>query len=139
VRRFPFEKESETREVVGRARLGDQPSPDRFADAGEDDRDRQDATVLRGSLPQAFTEKSEVRGVNPVLVRKKAKACGDVLYGIVLGLVLAMPGCNNTECSAAEVRNGCWPAIGSKAEQEALCGLPGHCAHSTPMGGGIGP
>jgi hypothetical protein len=91
-----------------------------------------------GSLPQPFTEKSEVRGVNPVLVRKKAKACGSVLYGIALGLVLALPGCN-TACSAAEVRNGCWPAIGSKAEQEALCSLPGHCAHSTPTGGGIGP
>jgi hypothetical protein len=62
-------------------------------------------------------------------VRKKAEACGLVLYGIVLGLVLALPGCNTT-CSAAEVRNGCWPAIGSKAEQEALCRLPGHCAQS---------
>jgi hypothetical protein len=29
-----------------------------------------------------------------MLVRKKAKACGIVLYGIVLGLVLALPGCN---------------------------------------------
>jgi len=75
------------------------------------------------SLPQAFTEKFEVRGVNPMLVRKKAKAYGIVLYGIVLGVVLALPGCNAN-----------WPAIGSKAEQEALCRLPGHCAHSTPSG-----
>ena len=67
-----------------------------------------------------------------MLVRKKAKACGIVLYGIVLGLVLALPGCNNTE-------SGPWPPLWSKAEQEALCGLPGHCAHSTPMGDGIGP
>ena len=57
-------------------------------------------------------------------VRKKAKACGIVLYGIVLGLVLAVPGCNATN----------WPAIGSKAEQGALCQLPGHCA----QGGGSG-
>jgi hypothetical protein len=64
-----------------------------------------------------------------MLVRKKAKACSIVLYGIVLGLVLALPGCNAN-----------WPAIGSKAEQEALCRLPGHCARSTPMGnGGPGP
>jgi|SRR6516164_5738226 len=67
-----------------------------------------------------------------MLVRRKAKACGIVLYGIVLGLVLALPGCNNTE-------SGPWPPLGSKAEQEALCRLPGHCAHSTPMGDGIGP
>jgi len=46
------------------------------------------------------------------------------LYGIVLGLVLAVPGCNATN----------WPAIGSKAEQGALCQLPGHCA----QGGGSG-
>ena len=71
-----------------------------------------------------------------MLRRKKAKACGIVLYGIVLGLVLAQPGCGNAACSAAEVRNGCWPAIGSKAEQEALCRLPGHCARPTPRGGG---
>ena|SRR5271155_1541024 len=87
--------------------------------------DRQDAR----SLPQAFTQKIEVRGVNPMLVRKKAKACGIVFYGIVLGLVLALPGCNNTE-------SGPWPPIWSKAEQEALCRLPGHCARSTPMGNG---
>ena len=62
-----------------------------------------------GSLPQAFTEKSEVRGVNPVLVRKKAKACGGVLYGIVLGLVPALPGCNAN-----------WPPIGSKDEAKLL-------------------
>jgi hypothetical protein len=85
----------------------------RMKDAGED---------LLHSLPQAFTEKIEVRGVNPMLVRKKAKACGIVLYGIVLGVVLGLPGCNAN-----------WPAIGSKAEQEALCRLPGHCAHSTPF------
>ena len=60
----------------------------------------------------------------PLQVRKKAKACGIVLYGIVLGLVLAVPGCNATN----------WPAIGSKGEQEALCQLPGHCA----QGGGSG-
>jgi hypothetical protein len=30
--------------------------------------------------------------------------------------------------------NANWPPIGSKAEQEALCRLPGHCAHSTPGG-----
>ena len=55
-----------------------------------------------------------------MLVRKKTKKCGIVVYGIVLGLVLALPGCNTN-----------WPAPGSKAEQEALCRLPGHCAHST--------
>jgi hypothetical protein len=55
-----------------------------------------------------------------MLVRMKAKARGIVLYGIVLGVVLALPGCNAN-----------WPVIGSKAEQEALCRLPGHCAHST--------
>jgi hypothetical protein len=60
----------------------------------------------------------------PLQVRKKAKACGIVLYGIVLGLVLALPGCNATN----------WPAIGSKGEQEALCQLPGHCT----QGGGSG-
>ena len=57
------------------------------------------------------------------MVSKKAKACGMVSYGIVLGMVLALPGCNAN-----------WPAMGSKAEQEALCRLPGHCAHSTPSG-----
>jgi hypothetical protein len=62
------------------------------------------------------------RRVNP-MVRKKAKACGIVLYGIVLGLVLAPTGCNAD-----------WPPIGSKAEQEALCRLPGYCSHSTPLG-----
>jgi hypothetical protein len=55
-----------------------------------------------------------------MLARKKTKACGIVLYRIVLGVVLALPGCNAN-----------WPVIGSKAEQEALCRLPGHCAHST--------
>ena len=58
-----------------------------------------------------------------MMVRKKAKARGIVLYGIVLGLALALPGCNAN-----------WPAIGSKEEQEALCRLPGHCAHPTPGG-----
>jgi hypothetical protein len=79
------------------------------------------------SLPQAFGEKIEVRGVNPMLVRKKAKACGIVLYGIVLGLVVGLPGCNNTESEP-------WPPIWSKAEQEALCRLPGHCGRPTPLG-----
>jgi hypothetical protein len=68
------------------------------------------------------------------LVTKKEKACGIVLYGVVPGLVLALSGCNNTACSAAEVRNGCWPPIGSKVEQEALCRLSGHCAHITGFG-----
>jgi hypothetical protein len=31
-----------------------------------------------------------------MLVRKKVKAFGIVLYGIVLGIVLALPGCNAT-------------------------------------------
>jgi hypothetical protein len=62
------------------------------------------------------------RRVNP-MAGKKAKACGIVLYGIVLGRVLAVPGCNAN-----------WPPIGSKAEQEALCRLPDHCGHSTPGG-----
>ena len=62
------------------------------------------------------------RRVNP-MAGKKAKACGIVLYGIVLGLVLAVPGYNAN-----------WPPIGSKAEQEAFCRLPGHCGHSTPGG-----
>jgi hypothetical protein len=57
-----------------------------------------------------------------MLVSKKAKACAIVLSGIVLSLALALPGCNAN-----------WPPIGSKAEQEALCRLPGHCAHSTPF------
>jgi hypothetical protein len=71
-----------------------------------------------------------------MLVRKRAKACGGVLYGIVLGLVLALPGCNNTACSAAEVRNGCWPAIGSKVEQELqVKGLAGQSGGA----GGQGP
>ena len=39
------------------------------------------------------------------------------------GLVLVLPGCNAD-----------WPPIGSKAEQEALCRLPGYCSHSTPLG-----
>ena len=82
----------------------------------------QDTRVLPFYLAQAFTEKIEVRRVNPMLVRKKAKACDIVFYGIVLGMVLALPGCNAN-----------WPAIGSKAEQEALCRLPGHCALSTPF------
>jgi hypothetical protein len=64
-----------------------------------------------------------------MLRRKNAKASGIVLYGIVLGLVLALPGCSNTGCSSAEARNGCWPAIGSKAEQELL-------RHAGPRGGG---
>jgi hypothetical protein len=81
------------------------------------------------SLPQAFTEQIEVRRVNPMLVRKKAKARGIVLYGIVLGLVVGLPGCNNTQ-------SGPWPPILSKAEQEALCRLPGHCAQSGGSGGG---
>ena len=58
-----------------------------------------------------------------LMVRKKAKACGIVLYWIVLGLVLVLPGCNAD-----------WPPIGSKAEQEALCRLAGYCSHSTPLG-----
>ena len=55
------------------------------------------------SLPQAFTEKIEVRGANPMLVRKI------VLYGILLGLVLALPGCNAN-----------WPAPGSQEEAKLL-------------------
>jgi hypothetical protein len=64
-----------------------------------------------------------------MLVRKKAKACGIVLYGIMLGLVVGLPGCNDTQ-------SGPWPPILSKAEQEALCRLPGHCAQSGGSGGG---
>ena len=52
-----------------------------------------------------------------MLVRKKAKACGIVLYGIVLGLVLALPGCNAD-----------WPAPGSKEEANLL-------SHYHPAGG----
>jgi hypothetical protein len=66
---------------------------------------------------KAFTEKIAVRGVNPMLVRKKAKACGIVLYGIVLGLVLALPGCNAD-----------WPAPVSKEEANLL-------SHYHPAGG----
>jgi hypothetical protein len=58
-----------------------------------------------------------------MLVRKKAKACGVVLYGIVLGLVLELPWCNNTE---SFFRDG------------VLCDLPGHCAQSGGSGGGGG-
>jgi hypothetical protein len=44
-----------------------------------------------------------------MLVRKKAGACGILLSGIVLGLVLALPGCNAN-----------WPAPGSKEEAKLL-------------------
>jgi hypothetical protein len=44
-----------------------------------------------------------------MLVRKKARACGIVLYGVVLGLVLALPGCNAN-----------WPSPGSKEEANLL-------------------
>ena len=53
-----------------------------------------------------------------MLVRKKAVACGILLSGIVLGLVLALPGCNAN-----------WPAPGSKEEAKLL-------AHAGPRGGG---
>jgi hypothetical protein len=59
-----------------------------------------------------------------MLVRKEAKACGIVLYGIVLGLVLALPGCNAN-----------WPPIGSKEEAKLLARIP----HSTEAGGGTTP
>jgi hypothetical protein len=52
-----------------------------------------------------------------MLVRKTAKACGIVLCGIVLGLVLALPGCNAD-----------WPAPGSQEEARLL-------AHFNPGGG----
>jgi hypothetical protein len=52
-----------------------------------------------------------------MLVRKKAEACDIVLYGIVLGLVLALPGCNAN-----------WPPIGSEEEAQLL-------AHYHPGGG----
>jgi hypothetical protein len=52
-----------------------------------------------------------------MLVIKKAKACGIVLYGIVLGLVLALPGCNAD-----------WQAPGSKEEANLL-------SHYHPAGG----
>jgi hypothetical protein len=52
-----------------------------------------------------------------MLVRKKAKARGMVLYGIAPGLVLALPGCNAN-----------WPASGSKEEARLL-------AHFHPGGG----
>jgi hypothetical protein len=48
-----------------------------------------------------------------MLVRKRAKTCGIVLSGIVLGLVLALPGCNAN-----------WPAPGSKEEANLLAHLP---------------
>ena len=54
-----------------------------------------------------------------MLVRKKAKACGIVLYGFVLGL--ALPGCNAN-----------WPAPGSKEEEQLLANIP----HSDHGGGG---
>jgi preprotein translocase subunit Sec63 len=73
--------------------------------------------------PQAFTENIEVRGVKPMLVRKKAKACGVVLYGILLGLVLPLPGCSAN-----------WPAPGSKEELKLLGQIP-----PSHGGGGIGP
>jgi hypothetical protein len=56
-----------------------------------------------------------------MLVRKKAKACGIVVYGIVLDLVLALPGCNAN-----------WPAPGSKEEAQLLASIP----HSDHGGGG---
>lgn len=55
------------------------------------------------------------------MVRKKARACGIVLYGIVLGLVLALLGCNAN-----------WPRLGSKEEAELLARIP----HSDHGGGG---
>lgn len=71
-----------------------------------------------------------------MLVTKKEKACGIVLYGVVPGLVLALSGCSNTTCSAAEVRNGCWPPIGSKVERElqvkALAGQSGGAGGQGP-------
>ena len=48
-----------------------------------------------------------------MLVRKKTKACGIVLYGIVLGLVLALAGCNAN-----------WPAPGSEEEARLLAHVP---------------
>jgi hypothetical protein len=54
-----------------------------------------------------------------MLVRMKARRATSY-FMIVLGVALALPGCNAN-----------WPAIGSKAEQEALCHVPGHCARST--------
>jgi hypothetical protein len=72
--------------------------------------------VLRQKpLPQAFTEKIEVRRINPMLVRKKAWAFGIVLSGIVLVLVLALPGCNAN-----------WPPPGSKEEAKLLAQHPEH-------------
>ena len=53
-----------------------------------------------------------------MLVRKKAGACGILLSGIVLGLVLSLPGCNAN-----------WPAIGSQEEAKLL-------THAGPRGGG---
>jgi hypothetical protein len=50
-------------------------------------------------------------------VRKKARACGIVVYGIALGLLLALLGCNAN-----------WPAPGSKEEAQLL-------AHYHPGGG----
>jgi hypothetical protein len=44
-----------------------------------------------------------------MLVSKKAKACGMVFYWIVLGLVLALPGCSAN-----------WPAPGSQEEAKLL-------------------
>jgi predicted small secreted protein len=56
-------------------------------------------------------------------VRKKVKARGIVLYGIVLGVVLALTGCNTMQ---SVIKDG------------NLCQLPGHCARSSPLGSSYG-
>jgi hypothetical protein len=53
-----------------------------------------------------------------MLVRKKAARCGILLSGIVVGLVLALPGCNAD-----------WPAPGSQQEAKLL-------AHAGPRSAG---
>jgi hypothetical protein len=78
------------------------------------------ARVLRQKPPASVRREDWSPRVNPMLVRKEAKACGIVLYGIVLGLVLALPGCNAN-----------WPPIGSKEEAKLLARIP----HSTEAGG----
>jgi hypothetical protein len=74
------------------------------------------------SLPQALTKKIEANGVKPMSVRKKARAGGIVLSGILLGLVLALPGCNAN-----------WPPIGSQEEVKLLAQF--NCPSGRSVGG----
>ena len=67
-----------------------------------------------------MTKKIEANGVKPMSVRRKARAGALVLSGIVLGLVLALPGCNAN-----------WPPIGSQEEAKLLAQYRGTTGQKT--------